>query len=581
METDKILFLCTGNSARSQMAEAFARAQAPRGVEVFSAGIAPAGVNPLAVKAMAEIGFDISSHVSKDLAALPTRRFDVVVTLCDHARQVCPVVPGANASIHWNLPDPAAASGSENERLEAFRRSRDRIRALVDDFFNRGYFAALASMKRSFKAVLDNLTDGIIVHDNQRTIVHFNSAAERITGFAASEVLGRDCREVFPGGLCAEKCRFRDGIPGAACAAYSLNLVTRDGETRRVEMSVVPMIGGDGAPMGVIASFRDVTRLLELEKELGRTRRFAGIIGSDAKMQEVFALIAEVADTDVPVLIQGETGTGKELVAAAVHGESRRAGALFVPVNCAALPEGIIESELFGHVRGAFTGAVRDKKGRFELADGGTIFLDEVGELSPAIQVKLLRVLQEGTFERVGGDNTIKVNVRVISATNRDLMRLVADGAFRQDLFYRLCVVPVTIPPLRERRGDVPLLAEHFLMKAAEGGGADSVVFSRDAVSVLMDYHWPGNVRQLQNAVQYALVKCREGVIKPEHLPPEIVIGRRVVLGKKQGPRFKLTGDRVRDALEKSGGNKAKAAKILGVGRATLYRHLSRRNNDA
>jgi transcriptional regulator with PAS, ATPase and Fis domain len=286
----------------------------------------------------------------------------------------------------------------------------------------------------------------------------------------------------------------------------------------------------------------------------------------------VFRQIKDVSSYDYPVHIFGETGTGKELVANALHNESLRAGNPFVPINCGALPEGLIESELFGHVKGAFSGAIRDKKGRFELATKGTIFLDEIAELPKMLQVKLLRFLQDGTFEKVGGEKTTAVDVRVVSATNKDLKREVKKGNFREDLFYRLNVIPIHIPPIRERKSDIPLLVDHFLSKAPVIGGQRPVRIAQEALKILMDYHWPGNVRELQNAVQFAIVRCKGKVIRPEDLPLEL---KGIVFEKpKRGPMRKLDAERVKAALTKTGGNKARAAKVLGVGRATLYRFL-------
>ena len=304
-------------------------------------------------------------------------------------------------------------------------------------------------------------------------------------------------------------------------------------------------------------------------------QQFAGIIGNHPTMLNIFDLIRHLAKTDATVLIQGESGTGKELVAAAIHNESNRADKLFVPVNCGALPAGTLASELFGHVKGAFTGAIRDKKGRFELADGGTIFLDEVGELSPEAQVKLLRVLEAGTFERVGGENTIKVNARVISATNKHLKQEVDAGNFREDLYYRLCVVPINLPPLRERNTDIPFLAEHFLKRAAAETGRKNILLSHAVLAAMMDYQWQGNVRELQNAIQHALIKCRGNVIELSHLPHSILANVDVAKPKKRLRKRKLELSAVQRALREAEGNKVQAAKILGVSRATLYRFLS------
>jgi DNA-binding NtrC family response regulator len=268
------------------------------------------------------------------------------------------------------------------------------------------------------------------------------------------------------------------------------------------------------------------------------------------------------------VLITGETGTGKELVAAAIHCESRRSRSPFVPVNCGSLPEGVVESELFGHVKGAFSGAIRDKKGRFELAHRGTIFLDEVTELPRAMQVKLLRVLESGAFEPVGSEKTVVVEVRVLSATNQDLKREVEKGHFRQDLYYRLNVVPVHLPPLRERRDDIPLLVEHFL-RLAEKRGQRTAHFTPEALALMRRYAWPGNVREVQNTVHYALSRGEGVLLSPADLPPEVREGPA-----KPGPDRKLEAATVQAALKQCRGNKVKAAKLLRVGRATLYRFL-------
>ncbi len=333
-----------------------------------------------------------------------------------------------------------------------------------------------------------------------------------------------------------------------------------------------------GEPLCMVFSFVDITEVTRLRRRLKTEQSFAGIVGRDTKMLELFDTIRQVADVNIPVLIQGESGTGKELVAAAIHNEGPSSDKLYVPVNCGALPEGVLESELFGHVKGAFTGAVHDRKGRFELANGGTIFLDEIGDIPGAMQVKLLRVLQEGIFQRVGGEENIKVNVRVISATNKNLAEEVAAGRFREDLFYRLCVVPVYLPPLRERRNDIPLLAEHLLKKALTEVGREDVGLSPEAVDVMMDYDWPGNVRELENALRYALVKCRDNLILPEHFPSNILkttmpTQLRPTKARKKR-KHKLDMETVWRILEETGGNKFEAAHRLGVSRSTLYRFL-------
>jgi transcriptional regulator with GAF, ATPase, and Fis domain len=345
----------------------------------------------------------------------------------------------------------------------------------------------------------------------------------------------------------------------------------------------------EGRSVEIVAQITDVTELDSLRWTLKEQQSLHGMVGSSSAMRGVFEIIRQVSSSDYPVLISGESGTGKELAARAIHSESRRSEGPFVPINCGALPEHILESELFGHVRGAFTGAIRDKKGRFELADGGTIFLDEVGELTPAFQVKLLRVLQEMRFERVGGERTISVDVRVISATNRDLRQMVQRREFREDLFYRLCVVPIALPPLRDRRSDITLLVETILERIQQETGRRSLDLSPDATDLLLAYRWPGNVRELINALQFAAVRSQDEVIGSEHLPPEVRQDLSSSLQLQQlstqgslpedplarRSRKKLSVDLVTSALRQTGGNKVQAAKLLGVGRATLYRFLN------
>jgi PAS domain S-box-containing protein len=428
----------------------------------------------------------------------------------------------------------------------------------------------LLADKMNLERILDSLMEGIIAHDKERRILFFNRAAEKITGYDRAEVLGRDCHDAFGSPFCGGRCSFCGEPPNSwTNVNYPLNLVSKEGSSRRIEMSVTGMTDENGCFTGVLAAFRDVTDLIGLQIRLGQITSFAGIIGQDHQMLQIFEQIRELATNDYPVYLTGETGTGKELVAAAIHNESRRGGGPFVPINCGALPEGVLESELFGHVKGAFSGAIRDKKGRFELADGGTIFLDEVVDLTKSMQVKLLRVLQEGTFERVGGEETVSVDVRVISAANRDLKREVEKKNFREDLYYRLNVVPIELPPLRARKNDIPLLAEEFLRQASEQG-QKTAGLSKKALSMMMDYLWPGNVRELQNALHHALVKCKGRLIRPEDLPMELQSRR----SSRRGPTRKLNPEMVQAALDRTGGNKAKAARHLGVGRATLYRFL-------
>ena len=426
----------------------------------------------------------------------------------------------------------------------------------------------------NLETVLDNLKEGIIAHDMNRRIFFFNAEAERITGYSRADVLGKDCHEAFGTPFCGERCVFcNEAETLAAKSDYTLSISTLNDEQRRIEMTLTSMKDADGEFTGVLASFRDITDLLSLQMRADELTSFGNIIGHDNKMLTIFGQIRDVAEYDYPVHIAGETGTGKELVANAVHNESRRSGRSFVPINCGALPEGLIESELFGHVKGAFSGAIRDKKGRFEMADGGTIFLDEIAELSNNMQAKLLRFLQEGQFERVGGEGSVRVDVRVLSATNKNLKEEVRRNRFREDLYYRLNVIPIELPPLRARKLDIPLLIDHFLGEAARRYDRKMLKVSSKAMSSLMDYRWPGNVRELQNAIQFAFVRCNGKVINLEDLPMELREAAEMPV--RRGPSRKLDQEAVKAALVRTGGNKARAAKSLGVGRATLYRFLN------
>jgi transcriptional regulator with GAF, ATPase, and Fis domain len=364
-------------------------------------------------------------------------------------------------------------------------------------------------------------------------------------------------------------------------------LLLENGTVKYVNEKCKTEYDEDGTPTRSMGTVQDITERIHVDNS------FCGMIGRDPAMQEVFESVSDFAAVDAPVLILGESGTGKELVASAIHKLSVRASKPFVPVNCGALPEGVIESELFGHVKGAFTGAIRDKKGRFQLADGGTLFLDEVADLPKSVQVKLLRVLQEGTFEPVGGEESVSVDVRIISAANRDLAAEVEAGNFREDLYYRTRVVPILLPPLRRRKSDIPILIQHFIEKAA-GEGYRTKGILDDAVAAMMDYPWPGNIRELQSAVQYALIKSKGDSITRSHLPKEVVDHEASeaqssarfstqpavltdVVGNfdiQKQRRKKLTHQSVMQVIDQCRGNKLKAAKQLGVGRATLYRFL-------
>jgi PAS domain S-box-containing protein len=435
--------------------------------------------------------------------------------------------------------------------------------------------------------VLDNLKLGVIAHTPNRIITVFNREAERITGYSKEEVIGQDCHVVFQDPFCGPKCSFCEETPNLTSETkqYPVTNITKNGETRHLDMTVSAIIDNAGIFKGVIASFKDLTDSITLSLRAENMTNFAGIIGKDKSMQDIFRQIQDVALYNYPVHVSGDTGTGKERVAYAIHDISAYGTGAFVPVNCGAIPEGIVESELFGHVKGAFSGAVKERKGRFELAHKGTLFLDEVAELPLKTQVKLLRFLQEGSFEKVGGEKKVSVDVRIISATNKNLKEEVRQGRFREDLYYRLNVIPIHLPPLRERRSDIPLLATHFLAEAEQENGNKVPELAPETLNTLMDYGWPGNVRELKNAIQFSVVRSRGDKIWPTDLPVDIAGEAQTPLSALAFPdpapmempltRGKLTIESIKIALTKTGGNKSKAARVLGVGRATLYRFLA------
>ena len=446
--------------------------------------------------------------------------------------------------------------------------------------------------------VLRSMSDAVITVDAAERVTSMNAAAEALIGIAEAEALGRKCGELVGSEICGTNCPVM-AVWDRGETAVNFNVALQNRLGRRIPVSICTSLlkNEAGEKIGVILSIRDIRPVLGLldalerseeevvkkEGELRLLRKEEGmldiIIGKSRKMRDVFDLIKALSNSDVTVLVQGESGTGKELVASTIHALSHRAAGPLIKVSCAALPETLLESELFGHVRGAFTGAIKDKLGRFELADKGTIFLDEVGEMSASIQVKLLRVLQDREFERVGGTRTLKVDVRVIAATNRDLAKAIEEGKFREDLFYRLNVVPITVPPLRERKEDIPLLVDHILEKLAAKIKRRAPKISPEAVGLLMDHNWSGNVRELENALEFALARPDDDIISPQSLPPWI--GRRDGRADARGkPLGKVVKQREKEEIVKTlvlcQGKVAAAAKALGVGRTTLWRKMKR-----
>lgn len=438
--------------------------------------------------------------------------------------------------------------------------------------------------------MLDVMADGVFTVDAKGHIVAWSAGAARITGYAGQDVLGKSCHILegqnckgfhiltefltnptsFPGGICNQECKVL-GKDGSELYLFGNVSIIRDAQ---------------GEVAGAVGTFTDLTtfilnnqKIAVLEEQAKSREAFQQLIGKSSVMQEVFRRLRLAAHSDVTVLLTGESGTGKELAARAIHTLSGRKDKPFFAINCSAIPETLLESELFGHVKGAFTGAIRDKIGVFQAADGGTLFLDEIGDTSPLLQLKLLRVLQESEIRRVGDDRDSRVDVRLITATNRDLKALMAEGTLREDFYYRIHVFEITLPPLRARREDIPLLVHHFMEENSKAFGRKIQDIAQDALHRLMEYGWPGNVREFKNAIEHAFVTVNGDCLTLWDLPPEVqrppATGNSTRLSSHADQSLPPDEEaRILDALQQAHGNKTEAAKLLGVSRVTLWKKI-------
>jgi len=450
----------------------------------------------------------------------------------------------------------------------------------------------------ALKNLLDNLEEGVVFVDAQRRVVEINAAAERLLGRDGDHLLGTACPTLFAGTRCARECLSGGRcslVPGGTDArkVQDISLRRPDGSEIALRMWAMLLPAND-AGLHCSIVLRDRSREVALEAEVRERWRLGGLVGRAPAMQALYAQLLRAAVSDASVLVTGESGVGKELVARALHDNSPRAQGPFVPLDCGALPENLLESELFGHAKGAFSGAAAARVGRFEAANGGTLLLDEIGEISPAMQTKLLRVLQEREVVRLGENHPRKVDVRVVAATHRDLDAMVRTGQFREDLYYRLRVLPLHVPPLRERASDIALLAARMLGELAERYRRAPLRVSPEALTALEAYRWPGNVRQLFNALEFAMVQADGPVILPHHLLPEILApgargderapaapgAARASAAEPRGSYYRRAmrpdDERalIRGALEDAGGNRAEAARRLGMSRTTLWKKL-------
>ena len=444
-------------------------------------------------------------------------------------------------------------------------------------------------LDRYWKTVVNTIQDGIMIVDTRGRVISVNEAFEIITGYLKDDIIGKTC-EILSCNL-FEVAQKNKGdhwcvlFDTGTMDRRKCTLVKKDGTLIHALKNASILHDAKGKVIGAVETIADITEIIEKDNQIAAFRRelrskdgFHGIIGVSYSMCQVFDLIENAAHSDAPVIIYGESGTGKELVSGAIHEIGERKNEPFVKVNCAALTESLLESELFGHVKGAFTGAYQNREGRFEKAHGGNIFLDEIGDLPLSTQVKLLRVLEDKIIERVGDNRSIPVDVRIISATNKNLVRLVDQGSIRKDFYFRINVIPITLPPLRERVEDIPLLAEYFFRKNRLKSGKDIQGMNNDTMSALMSYRWPGNVRELKSAFEYAFVTCQEAMIQPHHLPPNIINEKESLKRVKPTSfdREEIKKRELIETLDKSGGNQSEAARILGVTRVTIWNRMKR-----
>jgi PAS domain S-box-containing protein len=446
------------------------------------------------------------------------------------------------------------------------------------------YYLGMEEIKKSkfFAIILNSVADGVFTVNNENKITFMNEAAEKITGYTRKEALGRNCYDVFRADICLTRCALRESIQTKTqIVNLPVTILNQQGKEIPISISTAVLKNEKGQIIGGVETFRDLSVIEALRKELSQKYLLADIISKNHRIQEIFSILPDIAKSDSTVLIQGASGTGKELFAKALHNLSRRKTKPFIKVNCAAIPETLLESELFGYVKGAFTDAKKDKPGRFALADGGTIFLDEVGDMPPSLQVKLLRVLQEKEFEPLGSTKAVKANVRIVAATKQDLTQLVRQGNFRDDLYYRLNVVRIELPPLAERREDIPLLINAFMEKFNARMGKHVIGVSNKALKFLLEYNYPGNVRELENIMEHAFVLCKDNLIRLDCLPREIVGVQReakesqLFIGEKT-PLEQAEAKIIETALKRNEGNRLKTAAELAMSRVTLWRKMKK-----
>lgn len=425
--------------------------------------------------------------------------------------------------------------------------------------------------------ILDSIADGVFTVDHDWRITSFNRAAETITGVERDEAIGHLCKDVLKAEICEKDCALRHTLAtGEPIVNKTVHIINASGMRIPVSISTAVLKDRSGKIVGAVETFRDISVVETLRKEISRSYTFEDFVSKNHRMHDLFKILPDISQSNAAILIEGESGTGKELLAKAIHQLSPRKHKPLITVNCGALPDTLLESEFFGYKAGAFTDAKKDKPGRFKLADKGTIFLDEIGDISPALQVRLLRVLQEGTYEPLGSVESYKTDVRVITATNRKLQDLVKEGKFREDLFYRINVMRIELPPLRERKEDIPLLVEHFIMQFNLMQNKQILGISDDALACLMTYDFPGNIRELKNIIEHTFILCKKNMIERQHLPESVRL-LSVLDSSKYSDlmRFKdMESIFLTNALRRNQWNRIKTARELGIHKSTLFRKI-------
>jgi len=459
-----------------------------------------------------------------------------------------------------------------------FRDTREMLK-MAEDLETKTY--ELIDQKNKLDAIFNSNIEGTFTIDKDWSITSFNDSAVKITGHKKSESIGKKCWEIFNSSICRNGCHMEQTMQkGKTMIGNELEILNKSGKMTPIRVNSGILLNNKGEKVGAVETFIDISEIKNLSSHLDEKFKYENIVGKNKEIKQIISVLESVAQTDSSVLITGESGTGKEIAARAIHLNSGRRAGPFIAINCSAFAETLIESELFGHEKGAFTGAIKTKVGRFELAQGGTLFLDEIGDLSIAAQTKFLRVLETREFERVGGNKTIKLNARIIAATNKILSEEILAGKFREDLFYRINVMNVHLPPLRERKDDLPLLVNHFIEQFNLKFGKNIKQFSSSAYDYIEEYEWPGNIRELENVIEHCFILCNGDIIQAEHLPKRLKSIANTNFGKtnqNEANNFKtVEKELIMSVLNRNNQNRTKSAKELGVDPSTLWRKMKK-----